>query len=486
MKYKIKHTIVLALGLIAMLSSCQRDLLTPQVQTGIADVNAFSTPTRIANQVLSLYASMKSANYYGGRYQVYGDIRGEDWINYTTNLVTNSDVWALNPTNSANAVVGLWAAAYSTINACNLFIDGMNAGGTAVVGTTLANNYIGEAKLVRGLAYYSLLQYYARPFTDGNGNKPGVPMRLTGIKGPGFSALARSTVADGYTQIIKDLDSAELILPLSYSTDYNNTTRAHRNTAIALKTRVYLSMGNYAKVITEANKIVNASAPFAASTGVANTLNSDFTKIFLTPYTTKESIMSMPMSVNDYTGSQSALANYFYNNGSVGSAEFYLNPAGIIANAGWGATDIRRSLIYTGPSGRKYYSKYATPSPYVDYAPVIRYSEVMLSLAEAIARSTNTVDPQAVALLNAVRKRSDATVTFTVASFATPAALISAILTERQIEFLAEGIHNLDQMRLLQTIPAKGSVAAKAPSENGYIWPISANELNLNPLMTDN
>jgi hypothetical protein len=41
-------------------------------------------------------------------------------------------------------------------------------------------------------------------------------------------------------------------------------------------------------------------------------------------------------------------------------------------------------------------------------------------------------------------------------------------------------------MRLLQTIPAKGSVAAKAPGEPGYIWPISSDELSLNPLMTDN
>jgi hypothetical protein len=64
--------------------------------------------------------------------------------------------------------------------------------------------------------------------------------------------------------------------------------------------------------------------------------------------------------------------------------------------------------------------------------------------------------------------------------------LINAILLERRIEFLGEGLRNFDIMRLLQTIPAKGTVAAKAPSEPGYIWPISADELSLNPLMTDN
>jgi len=47
-------------------------------------------------------------------------------------------------------------------------------------------------------------------------------------------------------------------------------------------------------------------------------------------------------------------------------------------------------------------------------------------------------------------------------------------------------LRNFDLMRLLQTIPAKGSITAKAPGEQGYIWPISSDELSLNKLMTDN
>jgi len=51
---------------------------------------------------------------------------------------------------------------------------------------------------------------------------------------------------------------------------------------------------------------------------------------------------------------------------------------------------------------------------------------------------------------------------------------------------LGEGLRNNELMRLLQTIPAKGSIPAKAPSEQGYIWPISSDEMSLNHLMTDN
>ena len=489
MKKYFKYIVSLSLGVL-MFTSCKRSLLSPIHQTSITDATAFDTPARVFNQVMSLYSAMKQGNFFGGRAVVAGDIRGEDFINETTNLVTGADVWQLNCTGtSTNFVKNMWAQAYYVINLCNLFIDGMATKGTTVVGASLSNNYLGEARLVRALSYYWLLQFYARPFADGAGSKPGLPLRLTGLKTNGFSDLARSTVAEVYTQILSDLNFAEANLPLNYSPAALNTTRAHRNTAISLKTRVYLTMQNYASVITEANKIVTAAAPFTATTGVTHALQPDITVIFRGTNTTTESILSMPMTTTggDNPGTQNQLGYYFVQNGSsLGSAEFSLNQTtGIIADPGWLATDKRKAvLVFTnGTSGKKYLAKYIVGSPYTDYVPVMRYSEVLLNLAEALARTNAGVDARAVALLNAVRQRSDPTTIF---APATQAALIAAILNERRIEFLGEGLRNVDQMRLLQTIPAKGSISAKAPSETGYIWPISADEMSLNHLMTDN
>ena len=491
MKRILKY--ITALGLSSVLyTSCNKGFLDYPPETSISDATAFDQPYRIANQVLSLYSTLKGGTFYGGRYIVYGDIRANDFLLEDPNLVTNADVWSLNPTNSANAVVGLWAQAYGVINNCNLFIDGMEAKGLSVVGTTLGNNYLGEAKLIRALSFYSLLQYYARPYPDGNGAKLGLPLRLVGIKGPGASDLQRSTVAEVYTQIIADLDFAEANLPLTYGNAYTMTTRAHKNTAIALKTRVYLSMRDYPKVISEANKVVPATAPFVASSGVANALEADITNVFKAPYTTKESIFSLPFTTTggDIPGTQNGLQAYYYAAASGLGSIFSLNPAGIIGDAGWTAVDKRRSYIFTAPpaatnAGKKYWTKYPIASP-ADYSPVIRWSEVLLNLAEAKVRSTNTIDAQAVALLNAVRNRSDATTTYTVGSFATAAALITAIMTERRIEFLGEGLRNNDIMRLLEPIPAKGSAGAKAPGDEGYIWPASSNEKSLNKLWVDN
>jgi hypothetical protein len=486
-----------ALALVMMITaSCKRELLDPQPEAFLTDLNAFDRPDRIANQVLGLYSSLKNGNFYGGRYLVYGDIRGEDFLNATNNLITNVDVWNFSASSSATSVTTLWTFGYRTINFCNVFLDGMEAKGTSVVGTALSNRYIAEARLIRGLSYYSLLQYYARPYADGNGSKPGLPLRLTGIKTSGSSDLARSSVAEVYAQVLSDLNFAEANLPLTSrdttasSNSLTNVTRAQRNTAIALKTRVYLSMQKYADVITEANKIVSSTAPFMSTTGVQHRLAPDITAIFKPPYVSYENIFSLPFTTTtgDAPGTQNGLQSYYFSSPTGTGSEFYLNNNGIIADPNWKATDKRRSFIYTNATNpnniRRYLNKFATGAP-ADFVPVIRYAEVLLNLAEAKTRVSNTVDPQALALLNEVRTRSDPTTVYTAANLATATDLINAILMERRIEFLGEGLRNNDIMRLLQTFPAKGAAPAKGPADEGYTWPASADEKSLNKLWVD-
>ncbi|MBI5010254.1 MAG: RagB/SusD family nutrient uptake outer membrane protein, partial [Bacteroidia bacterium] len=120
-----------------------------------------------------------------------------------------------------------------------------------------------------------------------------------------------------------------------------------------------------------------------------------------------------------------------------------------------------------------------------DYAPVIRYAEVLLNYAEAIAK-TDGVTQQAVDLLNAVRTRSFPAGAYTTGSFANANALVDAILKERTMEFLGEGIRNMDIMRTYQTIPGKQSIPAVPTTSKSYIWPIPDSEVSTNKLMTTN
>ncbi len=475
-------------ALVVQFSSCVKDeYLNPIPTNSISDLSAFDTKDRIEGQVRAIYASIKNAGFYGGRYQIFNDIRGEEFSNDRTNVVTGFDIWNYTPSNSStNSVVNTWSRAYYVINLANVFLDGMAAKGTTVVGTAVSGNFQAEARLLRAMSYYALLQLYARPYWDGNGSKPGVPLRLSGNTGSGNYALARATVAEVYTQILADLTYAEQNLTLTNASTLLNTTRAHRNTAIALKTRVYLSMGKYPEVITEANKIVSATPPFMAATGVPFSLQSDYTNLFKAPYTTNENILSMPFASNEQPGTQNQLG-YYYGPAAFngGNGEYSLLPTSIISNTGWTTADKRRSFVQIF-SGKSYLTKYSVPSTFIDYAPVMRYAEVLLNLAEARVRANNVVDPQAILLLNAVRGRSDPSTVFIAANFATPAALADAIVTERRIEFLGEGLRGSDITRLALPLPAKPGVSAIPNTGQQYIWPISADELLLNTLCKDN
>lgn len=471
--------LITAAGLL--LSSCSKEKLEPVPQFFISDAVAFSTPARAQQQVNGVYAALKAGQFYAGRYQVYQDVRGEDFINETNNGVTAFLTWNFTVTPTANEVQGFWAAAYAAINRANVVIAGLES---SPIDAALRSQYIAECKVVRAISYYSLLQLFSRPFADGNGSQPGVPLRLTPATSAGNNDLARSTVAEVYAQVLKDLNEAETALPLNYSTTLLNVTRAHRNTAIALKTRVYLAMGQYANVITEANKIVSAAAPFTAATGVQHRLAPTIAEVFNPPYQSAESILSMPFTTLDLPGTQNSLGSY-YNPGPNGNGDFSLNITGngIVADPFWGPNDARRAFNQV-TGGKTYLRKWAlNPGSTPDWAPVIRYAEVLLNLSEALARTDAGISGRAVDLLNAVRRRSDASVTLAPAS---KDELITMILKERRIELLGEGFRTTDISRLLLPFPAKGSVSALPANAPQYIWPISNAELITNKAIVQN
>jgi hypothetical protein len=342
--------------------------------------------------------------------------------------------------------------------------------------------------------YHALVTLYARPYWDGGGSKPGIVIYTEPQTSLGANQKARSTVAEVYTQILDDLNFAEANLQATNGSTALNVTRAHKNTAIALKTRGYLYMGDYAKVITEGNKLApQATAPFSTTSGVTHSLASNIATVFGAGGQTPENILSFPFTANDLPGTQNSLNQYYSPaatsstatnpcTGCAGNGDFSLNlgATGIVSNAGWGANDARRQFNQVINSATKTWLRKWTAN--TDYVPAIRYAEVLLNLAEALAR-VNGLDVKAISLLNAVRKRSDPTVTL---APATQQELIDAILLERRIEFLGEGLRSRDLLRLGMNIPAKGSAPSITPLSPQYIWPIPQSELIVNKAAAQN
>ncbi|HEU4901337.1 MAG TPA: RagB/SusD family nutrient uptake outer membrane protein [Flavisolibacter sp.] len=477
MKLSIRYTWYL-LAAVIVFSSCRKDKLSPIPETVISDAVAFQTPERALQTINGLYAAVKTGSFYGSRYLVYNDIRGEEFNNRTQNGVTGYQTYNYTASSSLNEVGNVWNAAYAAVNRINVVIAGLQ---TAPLSDQLKSQYTAEARFLRGLTYFSLVTLYARPYWDGNGDKPGVVIYTEPQTTGGNNNKARATVAETYNQILADLNYAEQNLPATYgAASTQNLTRAHKDAAIALKTRVYLNMRKYADVITEANKIVSATAPFTSNGSVPHSLAANIADVFGANGATAENIFSFPFTSLDLPGTQNSL-NQYYSPGPGGNGDYALNATdGIIANTTfWSATDARRAFNQA-TSGQIWLRKWTANS---DNVPVIRYAEVLLNLAEALAR-TNGLDARAIALLNAVHKRSDPATTLVPL---TADELINMILLERRIELLGEGFRSLDLLRLGQPLPAKPGVSSTvATNETQYIWPLPNGELLVNKSAVQN
>ncbi|MDZ7635260.1 MAG: hypothetical protein U5L72_12870 [Bacteroidales bacterium] len=79
MKNILKGSIILVL--ILLITGCTKDeWMNPVPVTSLSDLSVFDTKDRIVAQVNGMYASLKSGNHLGGRFQVYNDVRNDNFL----------------------------------------------------------------------------------------------------------------------------------------------------------------------------------------------------------------------------------------------------------------------------------------------------------------------------------------------------------------------------------------------------------------------
>src|SRR5690606_27253955 len=140
------------------------DKLNPVPSTLISNISAFQTADRILNQVNGLYASFKGSGFWGSHYIYYSEARAGNFVATHLNPTRGGLSYMMTVDPGTTDVFTVWRQGYQIINGCHVFIEGMEAEGKAIVGDQLGNQYIAEAKVLRGLVYYYLLQLYAEPY----------------------------------------------------------------------------------------------------------------------------------------------------------------------------------------------------------------------------------------------------------------------------------------------------------------------------------
>jgi hypothetical protein len=412
---------------------------------------------------------------------------------------------------ASNAVVYLgWTYLYQGVTTANDVIDQLAT--VTTVSSDVKARVINEAKFLRALYYFSIVQYW--------GEAPLV-LHLTDSKTP-----SRATVDEIYTQIVKDLTDATA-LPASYSTS-TDLGRATQGAAYALLSKAYITWAQtgatadatsrYQKSVDAANKVTGYSLTDDFLDNWDTSKKNNYTEnIFKASHTISQFYPGDGFNhlchCSFVTGFSQETPHLIVSD----PAQFYDN---------WDDRDQRKRGTYAKylynpntnsvftfdiPRYRKYIDTLnintSATTRSIDRT-IIRYADVLLTKAEALNELNSTPPVEAYSAINQVRRRAYkktidsqhlAADAFDYTNL-TQAQFRDSLQKESLHEFTYEQQRWFNLVRwkiLLKTVKA---VAANAPKTDAYAqvrlksqiqlkhyrFPIPQNERDVNPNLTQN
>lgn len=461
--YKVMGCAILA----ASLSSCVNDWLDVTPSDGTDADAALTSSSDLAAARTGMYKALKGnsslVDYYGMQFFVYGDVHaGDDYqynniggsnrasFYYDMNYQTASEFTS--STSSSNVA---WKSPYIVIGRANRIIAAAEGGALSDAAEAKAtiDQYAAEAKVLRALAHFDLVRIYGKPYTEDQGASLGVPL-VTGVL-ESNAKPARSTVAEVYTQVVKDLTEAISSNALATETEpgYVSVWGAK-----AIISRVYLNMGDYANALSVAEDIIKNS-------GAALWTRDQYFKAW-DASTPNESEFLFRLNVAGSTDNNdlNGIGNLQQRDGykEMVATKKFVDMLSADAN------DVRNDMFLPATADKEV-AAFGTNKVYlnklrgqggnlrnVTIIPIIRLSEVYLTAAECAFRTNDKT--KAVEYLNDLVKNR----TTTEASLATVDNItLERILIERRKELIGEGQRYFDALRNNETITRYTSEADK-------------------------
>lgn len=461
--YKVMGCAILA----ASLSSCVNDWLDVAPSDGTDADAALTSSSDLDAARTGMYKALKGnsslVDYYGQQFFVYGDVHaGDDYqynnlggsnrasFYYDMNYQTASEFTS--STSSSNVA---WKSPYIVIGRANRIIAAAEGGALSDAAEAKAtiDQYAAEAKVLRALAHFDLVRIYGKPYTEDQGASLGVPLVTEVLESN--AKPARSTVAEVYTQVVKDLTEA-----ISSNALATETKPGYVSVwgAKAILSRVYLNMGDYANALSVAEDIIKNS-------GAALWTRDQYFKAW-DASTPNESEFLFRLNVAGSTDN-----NDLNGIGNLQQRDGYKEMVATKKFVDMLTSDPKdvRNDMFLPAKAEKEVAVYGTNKVFlnklrgqggnlrnVTIVPIIRLSEVYLTAAECAFRNNDKT--KAVEYLNDLVKNR----TTTEASLATVDNItLERILIERRKELIGEGQRYFDALRNNETITRYTSEADK-------------------------
>lgn len=415
--------ICIYLAAVFSLGACKKMLDTKPTDF-LSPVTYFTTEAQLRYALAAVYDVMGDGDFYKQQYTArMGNEADEGY--YARNTVV-SGVQVYNFSSTDGPVEGLWASLYSGINRANVLIDNIDK--AEEVPQEVRDVIRGEALFLRGYYYFLLVQHWG-----------GVPLITSATTSANETAVARSSIAETYAQVLSDMEEAEkLVLPANV---VGFGGRVNKSAVRGLLARVNLFMAGYP--LQDKSRYVAArdwAKKVMDDTEAGHELNPDYAQIFINyaqdKYDIKESIWEVEFWGNtstayNETGCVGAWNGISASDASIGVAYGFINATSKLYRL-YHNDDLRRDwaiapFSYSGTTkvpkattpvsalwGRnagKFRREYELVTPKASNAtpqnmPILRYADVLLMFAEAENEINEGPTQAAYDALNLVRRRA--------------------------------------------------------------------------------
>ncbi|HEY0273015.1 MAG TPA: RagB/SusD family nutrient uptake outer membrane protein, partial [Chitinophaga sp.] len=397
--------------------------------------------------IRGMYRALADNGYYGSTFQSNSYLQGDN-LDWTDSRTVSLQFLQHNVRPDNDEVQTAWTAIYKTVNRANYAIEKIPQVQDPLFPDDERNQLLGEAYFVRALAYFDLARTWG-----------GVQLVLEPTASiSGSKGLPRSTQAATYDQVLKDLETAEPLLP-----ETTNRVRATRKTVWALRARLHLYRGEWDPAAQYAGKLIGDKTNYP--------LIAPYSSFFANnAVATPESVFELAYSANN-TNSHRAQWQPPANGGT----RRWAPNAAFLALVNDPAIGGNRSAMVAKTAQGQWYGNMYYRSPATDPAYVIRIAELYLIRAEALAQLNKT--DSARADLDAVRNRAGLAPT----PARTQQEILLAVENERRLEFAFEPHRWYDLVRTGRAAAVTGVTDA-----NKYVLPVPIQELTVDGSLVQN
>lgn len=457
---KSSLTALLAAGLFV---SCD-SVLEPSVDQAIPTDQAVKTVDDLVGLVKGAHDRLNTTALYGRDFYVGPDVMSDNaFSNGASGRFVIQSQFNFVVTNGYSS--GLWNGFYAVIANANIAIN-------ADLPSSDEVDYAkGQAYALRALAHMNLLLAFGQQFVDGGDAALGVPYVTTYAQGNNYPA--RDAIATVWTNIENDFKEAATLMDPALDGD---VTLINYYTVKALQSRYYLYAGKFADAIDAADVVIdsgNFDLVAAASFADAWASGSGPSSLFELAFTSSDRLATdniarilRPTNYGDVEVTQDLYDAY-------------------------DAADVRLTLLTENAGTYRMTGKYIDELG-TDNVRVVRYAEVLLNKAEALARSGQ--GPAALTIINDLSAARGSARVYDAGS-------VANVLAERRLELALEGHRLFDLARHGLDIPnvTVGSPGLRFDGDEDtpdlddmsygdyrLALPIPNAEMNANPQMVQN